>query len=175
MKTYRYFYQSVAFSALTTAMIFCLFLSHKETTFDLLPIIFPINSLIGYANLFFDLLTFFFTFLYLTRSPSQLNTKVLFATATIPFLWGLLFSLYITASHLKGFGDFIESVGMLASIRGSISHAAVGIAKGLQPLISGVFFTMCCFILAVIFEYRKTKCEQSVPGYPPQGVGSPEP
>ena len=50
-----------------------------------------------------------------------------------------------------------------------------GIDPGEAIVISAVLLTMLASLITGMIVGRKINSQQSVPGYPPQGVGSPEP
>ena len=102
-------------------------------------------------------------------------SKQLFALSLFPFFLGLLGAVQGMGS---GVGDLVPLLitGKELVLRDVIGTVALASTMSLDALFLGIFGTILCLGLFVCsLSMTKTIVQQAGPGYPPQGVGSPDP
>ena len=101
--------------------------------------------------------------------------RQLFAFALFPFFLGLLGTVQDLGSTICGFVDMLTA-GNVKSLKDAISIFPRGAAISLDTLFLGLLGTVFSLgLYTQTLSFTKKIVQQSVAGYPPQGVWSPEP
>ena len=102
-------------------------------------------------------------------------SKQFLVLSLLPFFLGLLGAVQGMGSGVGGLVPLLIT-GKELVLRDVIGTIALASSMSLDALFLGLSGTILCLGLYVLsLSMTKTIVQQSVPGYPPQGVGSPEP
>ena len=101
--------------------------------------------------------------------------KQLLVLSLFPFFLGLLGAVQGMGAGIGGLVPLLVT-GKELVLKDVIGTIALASSMSLDALFLGLLGTILCLGLYVLsLSMTKTIVQQSVPGYPPQGVGSPEP
>ena len=101
--------------------------------------------------------------------------RQLFAFSLFPLLFGIIGFIQGLTGVVSGAGHLF-AYGMLEELKASVSDIFLGFGIAFDSLFLGLWGTAICLALYIqSLSSSKKVVQQAGPGYPPQGVGSPDP
>ena len=131
---------------------------------------------IQYVITYFIIRNIMAVIIALTRKEQPPHfSKQLFVLSLFPFLLGLLGAVQGMGSGVGALVPLLVT-GKELVLRDVIGTMALASTVSLDALFLGLLGTILCLVLYVwLLSKTKSIVQQAGPGYPPQGVGSPDP